>query len=291
MTASVRSSRPRPSGKPTYKQIRLDIERRILTGEWPPGHRIPFEHQLMVRYGCSRMTVSKALSELAQAELIERRRRAGTFVRRPNFLSAVLQITDIRAEISALGRSYRYELIKSTRRAASAGDRSRLGVQRTGQGGGNRLPPLRRRRPICHRGPADRSRRGAGSRKSEFRDRAAGLLAAASCPMDGSRAFDQRYRGGRSRRRSARHCSWRALPRDRPPHLAQRPDFDRRPADLSRRVPHARCPLQGRLRRRNARKTVQHNCRIHDSLAPRAATKSRKSSASQQEDHEPCVTF
>ena len=133
MTASIRSSRPRPSGKPTYKQIRLDIERRILTGEWPPGHRIPFEHQLMVRYGCSRMTVSKALSELAQAELIERRRRAGTFVRRPNFLSAVLQITDIRAEISALGRSYRYELIKSTRRAASAGDRSRLGVQRTGR--------------------------------------------------------------------------------------------------------------------------------------------------------------
>jgi GntR family histidine utilization transcriptional repressor len=133
MTASVRSSRPRPSGKPTYKQIRLDIERRILTGAWPPGHRIPFEHQLMVRYGCSRMTVSKALSELAQAELIERRRRAGTFVRRPNFLSAVLQITDIRAEISALGRSYRYELIKSTRRAASAGDRSRLGVQRTGR--------------------------------------------------------------------------------------------------------------------------------------------------------------
>ena len=91
------SRKPRASGKPTYKQIRLDIERRILTGEWPPGHRIPFEHQLMTRYGCSRMTVSKALSELAQAELIERRRRAGTFVRRPNFLSAVLKITDIRA--------------------------------------------------------------------------------------------------------------------------------------------------------------------------------------------------
>ena len=35
-----------------YKQIRLDIERRILTGEWPPGHRLPFEHQLMTRYGC-----------------------------------------------------------------------------------------------------------------------------------------------------------------------------------------------------------------------------------------------
>jgi len=133
MSASTSRSKSRASGKPTYKQIRLDIERRILTGEWPPGHRIPFEHQLMTRYGCSRMTVSKALSELTQADLIERRRRAGTFVRRPNFLSAVLKITDIRAEISALGRSYAYELIKSSRRAAGTADRARLGVQKTGK--------------------------------------------------------------------------------------------------------------------------------------------------------------
>src|SRR5207302_171329 len=85
---------------------RADIEKRILTGEWPPGHRIPFEHELVVRYGCSRMTVNKALSELAQADLIERRRRAGSFVRRPQHLSAVLKIADIGAEINALGRGY-----------------------------------------------------------------------------------------------------------------------------------------------------------------------------------------
>jgi GntR family histidine utilization transcriptional repressor len=133
MSVSTGRTSARTASKPTYKQIRLDIERRILSGEWPPGHRIPFEHQLMVRYGCSRMTVSKALSELAQADLIERRRRAGTFVRRPNFLSAVLQITDIRAEISALGRAYGYELIKSARRSATASDRGRLGVPRTGK--------------------------------------------------------------------------------------------------------------------------------------------------------------
>ena len=101
MSLTTDRDKLQPNDKPTlYKQIRLDIERQILTGEWPPGHRIPFEHELMVRYGCSRMTVNKALSELAQADLIERRRRAGTFVRRPKFLSAVLQITDIRAEIT-----------------------------------------------------------------------------------------------------------------------------------------------------------------------------------------------
>ena len=79
MSLSTDRDKLQAADKPTlYKQIRLDIERRILTGEWPPGHRIPFEHELMARYGCSRMTVSKALSELAQADLIERRRRAGT---------------------------------------------------------------------------------------------------------------------------------------------------------------------------------------------------------------------
>jgi GntR family histidine utilization transcriptional repressor len=116
-----------------YKQIRHDIETLILTGEWPPGHRIPFEHQLMARYGCSRMTVNKALSELAQADLIERRRRAGTFVRRPQHLSAVLKIADIRAEITALGRSYGYQLVHCARRAATAADRARLGVRKTGK--------------------------------------------------------------------------------------------------------------------------------------------------------------
>lgn len=131
---SISTDRDRTAdGRTLYKKIRHDIERRILTGEWPPGHRIPFEHQLMARYGCSRMTVNKALSELAQSDLIERRRRAGTFVRRPQHLSAVLKIADIRAEISALGRSYGYQLIRCARRTANASDRVRLGVKKAGR--------------------------------------------------------------------------------------------------------------------------------------------------------------
>jgi GntR family transcriptional regulator, histidine utilization repressor len=134
MSLATDRDKLQPADKPTlYKQIRLDIERQILTGEWAPGHRIPFEHELMVRYSCSRMTVNKALSELAQADLIERRRRAGTFVRRPKFLSAVLQITDIRAEITALGCSCGYEMIQCARRSANADDRARLGVRKTGK--------------------------------------------------------------------------------------------------------------------------------------------------------------
>lgn len=92
-----------------YQRILSDIRGRILSGEWPPGHRIPFEHELSAEYGCSRMTVNKAMSELARAGLIERRRRSGSFVRRPQSQAAILEIQDMQAEVEALGLPYRYE--------------------------------------------------------------------------------------------------------------------------------------------------------------------------------------
>ena len=49
-----------------HRRIRSDIAERILSGEWSPGFRIPFEHELMEEYGCSRMTVNKALAPLAE---------------------------------------------------------------------------------------------------------------------------------------------------------------------------------------------------------------------------------
>jgi len=101
-----------------HQRIRTDIEAKILSGEWGPGDRIPFEHELTEQYGCSRMTVSKAISALAEAGLIERRRRAGSFVARPRVHSAVLDIPDLRSEIEGRGQTYRFELISCVRRAA-----------------------------------------------------------------------------------------------------------------------------------------------------------------------------
>ncbi|MGH2548071.1 MAG: GntR family transcriptional regulator, partial [Thermomicrobiales bacterium] len=57
-----------------------DIKSRILSGEYPPGYRLPTEMDLCHQYDCSRMTASKVLSELAKSGLIERRKRAGSFV-------------------------------------------------------------------------------------------------------------------------------------------------------------------------------------------------------------------
>lgn len=116
-----------------YQRILTDIRDRIVSGEWEPGFRIPFEHELTEQYGCSRMTVNKALSQLAKSGLIERRRRSGSFVRRPQSQAAVLEIHDIRAEVEALGLPYRYELITHARRRANTADRERLGPDVSGQ--------------------------------------------------------------------------------------------------------------------------------------------------------------
>jgi GntR family histidine utilization transcriptional repressor len=119
----------RPAAAPSlHSRIVADIEGRILSGDWPPGHRIPFEHELTGQYGCSRMTVSKALAQLVRAGLIERRRRAGSFVTRPHGQSALLEIRDIAAEVAALGLPYAYAVLGRERRRATRADGDRLGV-------------------------------------------------------------------------------------------------------------------------------------------------------------------
>lgn len=94
-------------------RIRSEIEARIASGEWPPGHRIPFEHELVVQYGCARATVGSALTALVRAGLIERRRKAGTFVAYPHVHSAVLDIPDIGKAIAERTGFYRFDLLTS----------------------------------------------------------------------------------------------------------------------------------------------------------------------------------
>ena len=110
------------------QRILADITEKIVSGDWPPGYRIPFEHELAVEYRCSRMTVNKAMTQLARSGLIERRRRSGSSVARPRSQAAVLEIHDIRTEVQALGRPYGYELVARRLRRATPADRERLDV-------------------------------------------------------------------------------------------------------------------------------------------------------------------
>lgn len=121
MTART-SARGKSAPMFLHQRILSEIQNKILSGEWGAGRRIPVEHELMKQYKCSRMTVSKVLTRLAQSGLIERRRKVGSFVARPHSQSAVLDIPDIKAEVAKLGQPYSFELLQREKRRSNSDD-------------------------------------------------------------------------------------------------------------------------------------------------------------------------
>ncbi|MFL5018094.1 MAG: UTRA domain-containing protein, partial [Rhizobium sp.] len=88
-----------------------DVETKIISGDWRPGDRIPVEHELAAKYRCSRMTVSKALSALAERGMIIRRRKTGSFVASPQIDRTVMDIQDISTEAELAGHEHRFEIL------------------------------------------------------------------------------------------------------------------------------------------------------------------------------------
>lgn len=100
-----------------------------MVGEWKPGDRVPAEHELVKTYGCSRMTVNKALSGLAAAGLIVRKRRKGSFVAMPRIEEPLLTIQDIRAEVLSTDRTYSFDILyRGIRTITDATDAAHIDV-------------------------------------------------------------------------------------------------------------------------------------------------------------------
>lgn len=68
---------------PLYQQLKEKIEEKIELEEWMLGDKILSENDLREMYQISRNTVQKALDELVQEGVLERRRGRGTFVAKP----------------------------------------------------------------------------------------------------------------------------------------------------------------------------------------------------------------
>lgn len=109
-----------------HERIRADIEARILSGSLTPGDRLSTESELCATYGCARMTVSKALSALATAGLIERRKKAGSFVARPRVHAMVLDVPDLQSEVEGRGGQYVFRLLSRDIRPARANEPAAL---------------------------------------------------------------------------------------------------------------------------------------------------------------------
>ncbi len=68
------------SAVPLYHQLKQQLMDEIIAGTYRPGDRLPTEHELCQQHGISRTPVRKALTELADEDVIVRIRRRGTFV-------------------------------------------------------------------------------------------------------------------------------------------------------------------------------------------------------------------
>ena len=109
-----------------HEFILSEVRDKIISGDWLPGYRIPFETEMALSYGVSRMTVNKVLTQLSREGYLERRRKGGTVVARPRGQSAVMMISDIGEEVRSGGATYAFELVQSGVRKSDAEVRSLL---------------------------------------------------------------------------------------------------------------------------------------------------------------------
>ena len=84
-----------------YQIIKRYVTDGIAAGEWLVGDLLPSEHALCRRFSVSRMTVNRAMRELAQENLIRRVPGKGSYVAERVAQSALLQIRNIADEIRA----------------------------------------------------------------------------------------------------------------------------------------------------------------------------------------------
>jgi len=90
-----------------FEEVKASIRQRIADGGWQPGMRLPSERELVQQFGCARMTVHRALRELDDEGLIERRQGSGSYVAQLHPISNLLQVRDIHEEIAS--RAHRHD--------------------------------------------------------------------------------------------------------------------------------------------------------------------------------------
>jgi GntR family transcriptional regulator len=91
------------SPQPLYLQLAQHFRRLIGEGSLRPDEALPAERELAERLNVSRVTLRKALGELAAEGLVDQRPRAGTFVRRVHVEQALSVLTGFTEDMRRRG--------------------------------------------------------------------------------------------------------------------------------------------------------------------------------------------
>ena len=99
-------------GEAKAKQVYMVLRDRILSGASGFDVKLPTENELAELHGVSRVTVRRALGELARERLIERRRSAGTrVIYRPSPAPMTADISGVLANLADMGRRTAVKLL------------------------------------------------------------------------------------------------------------------------------------------------------------------------------------
>ena len=91
---------------PAYQQVKAFVKAQINLGHWRPGDAVSSESALQQQFGVSRMTVNRAVKELAVEGLVSRVQGSGTVVAQLHRISSTLAFRDIHEEILARGHAH-----------------------------------------------------------------------------------------------------------------------------------------------------------------------------------------
>ena len=89
---------------PLYRRVSDDLVRIIASRQMQPGDLLPTESELCDAYRVSRITVRKALDELAARHLIVRRRGSGTFISDAGRITKSVALTGYIDDVLMLNR-------------------------------------------------------------------------------------------------------------------------------------------------------------------------------------------
>jgi GntR family transcriptional regulator, histidine utilization repressor len=95
---------------PAFQVIKQFVLDQIHQGLWKEGDVIPGEAALALKFGVSRMTVNRAIRELADEQVVERVQGSGTYVAQQKYQSTLVEIRNIADEIAARGHIHHSEL-------------------------------------------------------------------------------------------------------------------------------------------------------------------------------------
>ena len=97
--------------KQTWKTVRDEIHHKILDTTYLPGDKLPKDEEIAKALNCARSTVMRAMKDLTDSGIIERKRKGGTRVRPNPVARAVLDIPITRCEIEEKGSVYSHQLL------------------------------------------------------------------------------------------------------------------------------------------------------------------------------------